>query len=127
MHDVVVQLGERLRAAGFKTKLVIPDDENPTDAYRRAVAVLQDPSARQYVGALAYHIYRWDKGDMVRMRALATQYRLPVWMTEYNSELQGLGGAFDWAERMHILLTDGGVNAIDYMWGYFGSWVRTTR
>ena len=26
---------------------------------------------------------------------------------------------------MHVLLTDGGVNAIDYMWGYFGSWVRT--
>ena len=25
---------------------------------------------------------------------------------------------------MHILLTDGGVNAIDYIWGYFGDWVR---
>ena len=56
-HDVVVQLGKRLRAAGFKTKLVIPDDENPTAAYRRAVAVLQDPNVRQYVAALAYHVY----------------------------------------------------------------------
>ena len=36
LHDVVVQLGQRLRAAGFKTKLVIPDDENPRDAYTRA-------------------------------------------------------------------------------------------
>ena len=125
MHDVVVQLGKRLRAAGFKTKLVIPDDENPTDAYRRAVAVLEDPSARQYVGALAYHIYKWDKGDMVRMRQLATQYKLPVWMTEYNLPgYRDWRSAFDWAERMHVLLTDGGVNAIDYMWGYFGSWVR---
>ena len=32
-----------MRAAGLKTKLVIPDDENPADAYRRASAVLQDP------------------------------------------------------------------------------------
>ena len=37
MHDVVVLLGGRLRAAGFKTKLVIPDDENPRDAYQDGV------------------------------------------------------------------------------------------
>ena len=30
LHDVVVQLGQRLRVAGFKTTLVIPDDQNPT-------------------------------------------------------------------------------------------------
>ena len=130
MHDVVVQLGKRLRAAGFKTKLVIPDDENPTDAYRRAVAVLQDPNARQYVAALAYHVYRWDKTDgrdaVVRMRQLASQHKLPVWMTEYsNSSYKDWRSSFEWAERMHVLLTDGGVNAIDFMWGYFGSWVRT--
>ena len=58
MHDVVVQLGRELRAEGFKTKLVVPDDQNPVDAYRRAAAVLADPEARQYVGALASHIYR---------------------------------------------------------------------
>ena len=92
MHDVVVQLGSRLRAAGFKTKLVVPDDENPVDAYSRAVAVLQDPEARRYVGAIAFHIYRRNSDeDWQRLRRLATQYRLPLWMTEYNSKtLQGL-------------------------------------
>jgi glucuronoarabinoxylan endo-1,4-beta-xylanase len=129
MHDVVVLLGSRLRAAGFKTKLVIPDDENPRDAYRRAIAVLQDPKARQYVGALAYHIYRWnlDQTDEVaRMRQLAVRYRLPLWMTEYsNPDYVNWRAAFEWAEKMHVLLTDGGVNAIDYLWSYFGDWVRT--
>ena len=126
MRAVVVQLGRQLRAEGFKTKLVIPDDENPTDAYRRAVAVLADPTARQYVAALAYHVYRWDRTDMVRMRQLATKHKLPVWMTEYSTgTYKDWRSSFEWAERMHTLLTDGGVNAIDYMWGYFGSWVRS--
>ena len=126
LHDVVVRLGQRLRAAGFKTKFVIPDDQNPTDAYRRSVAVLEDPQARQYVGALAYHIYGWNRDDMVRMRELATKYKLPVWMTEYSTpNYKDWRSAFEWAESMHYLLTDGGVNAIDYIWGYFGSWVRT--
>ena len=125
-HDVVVRLGQRLRAAGFKTKLVIPDDQNPTDAYKRSVAVLEDPQARQYVAALAYHVYQWNREDMVRMRHLASKYKLPVWMTEYSTQnYKDWPSAFEWAERMHVLLTDGSVNAIDYMWGYFGSWVRT--
>jgi O-glycosyl hydrolase len=128
-HDVVIRLGGRLRAAGFKTKFVIPDDENPRDAYRRTLAVLQDPAARQYVGALAYHVYRWDKRDkdeLARMRDVATRYKLPVWMTEYSTkDYRDWNSSFEWAERMHVLLTDGGVNAIDYLWGYFGDWVRT--
>jgi glucuronoarabinoxylan endo-1,4-beta-xylanase len=125
MHDAVLELGPRLRAAGFKTKLVIPDDENPDDAYRRAVAVLQDPRARQYVGALAYHIYH-RFGDIGRMRQLAAQYDLPLWMTEYsNTSYRDWGSAFPWAEQMHALLTTGRVSAIDYLWGFFGSWVST--
>lgn len=129
-HDAVVQLGKRLRAAGFRTKLVIPDDVDPREGYRRAVAVLQDPNARQYVAALAYHVYRWDKsddrGDVIRMRELAARHKLPVWMTEFaTKDYEDWGSSFEWAERMHVLLTDGGVGAIDYLWGYFGSWVRT--
>jgi O-glycosyl hydrolase len=124
--QVVRSLGAQLRASGIKTKLVIPDDENPIDAYRRAAAVLADPQARQYVGAIAYHIYRiGGLDDLVRMRDLARQYRLPLWMTEFNSpNYVSWHGSFDWAVRMHTLLTLGGVNAIDYLWAFFGSWTR---
>lgn len=124
MHDVVVGLGRRLKAEGFKTKLVIPDDENPADAYRRAVAVLDDPVARQYVGALAYHIYKGSTGDWIRMRDLASKHRLPVWMTEYwNHDYESWPGALGWAATIHHLITTGGVNAVDYIWGAFGDWV----
>jgi glucuronoarabinoxylan endo-1,4-beta-xylanase len=126
MRQVVRQLGEQMRAAGFRTKLVVPDDQNPVDGYRRAVAVLEDPIARQYVGALAYHIYKGGPADLVPMRQLATKYGLPVWMTEYGSKSYvDWDSSLDWAGRMHILLTVGGVNAVDYIWGFFGSWVRT--
>ena len=124
MRQVVLQLGRRLKAARFETKLVVPDDENPTDAYRRAVAVMADSEARSYVGAIAYHVYRWgrwDPKDIVRLRALATRYRLPLWMTEYSTErYTDWEASLDWAEKMHLLLTTGGVSAIDYLWGFFG-------
>jgi glucuronoarabinoxylan endo-1,4-beta-xylanase len=124
LHDVVLQLGRRMRAAGFATKLVIPDDVDPVDAYRRAVAVLQDPQARQYVGAVGFHIYRnGGPADWVRLRQLASTYRLPLWMTEYwSSSYASYAGALGWAETMHQLLTVGSVNAIDYIWGFFGDW-----
>jgi glucuronoarabinoxylan endo-1,4-beta-xylanase len=60
------------------------------------------------------------------MRQLARQYKLPLWMTEYSSpSYQDWHSSFDWAVRMHTLLTDGGVNAVDYLWGFFGSWVKS--
>jgi glucuronoarabinoxylan endo-1,4-beta-xylanase len=121
MRQVVLRLGRRLRAEGFDTKLVIPDDENPTAALRRAEAVLDDPEARGYVGAVAFHIYRWNEADIVRLRELATRYRLPLWMTEYSSSAYtSWDASMDWAEKMHVLLTAGGVNGIDYLWGFFG-------
>jgi O-glycosyl hydrolase len=125
MRRMVAMLGTRMRAAGLDTRLVIPDDENPSDAYRRASVVMADPNARPYVAALAYHIYKWNDADITRMRDLAMRYRIPIWMTEYNDPSYGSWpGALDWAVKMHQLLTEGGVNAIDYLWGFFGSWTR---
>lgn len=127
LHDVVVQLGRRMRAAGFKTKLVIPDDVDPIAAYARAQAVLADPQARQYVGAVAFHIYgAGGPADWMKLRQLASRYGLPLWMTEYESPTYTTyANAFDWAIKMHQLLTVGSVNAIDYLWGFFGDWVQS--
>jgi O-glycosyl hydrolase len=42
-------------------------------------------------------------------------------MTEYSSgSYSGWNASLDWASKMHVLLTTGGVNAIDYLWGFFG-------
>ena len=32
--------------------------------------------------------------------------------------------ALDWAVRMHTLMVNGRVSAVDYLWGFFGSWQR---
>jgi O-glycosyl hydrolase len=124
MHDVVLELGRRMRAAGFSTKLVIPDDENPVAAYERALPVLSDPETRKYVAAVAFHIYREDTPENVeRLRRLATQYGLPLWMTEYvNNDYTKWDTSLDWAVKIHTLL-DEGVNAVDYLFAFFGSWV----
>jgi O-glycosyl hydrolase len=124
MLQVVLQLGRRLKAEGFDTKLVIPDDENPADALRRARAVLANAEARGYVGALAYHVYRWgnwDPEDVSALRKLAKTYNLPLWMTEYSSTgYTDWDSSMDWAKKMHLLLAEGDVDAIDYLWGFFG-------
>lgn len=123
LRAVVVGLGRRMRAEGLKTRLVVPDDVNPTQAYARARAVLEDPAARQYVAAVAYHLYGRQSGDVARIRVLAARYRLPIWMTEFSEPSYARWpGALRWAETMHEQLTTGSASAVDFMWGYFGSW-----
>lgn len=120
---VVRALGPRLRAAGLSTMLVIPDDLNACTAYPIAKTVLEDPVARQYVGAIAYHLYqeprRSCRNDMQRLSMI---YHVPVWMTEHVRD-PGYEGSFSWAKEIHNLITQFGVSAVDIMWGFFGEWV----
>lgn len=121
---VVALLGERMRAAGLSTQLVIPDDLNPAAANSRAAAVLADDRARPFVGALAYHLYTDDdfSADIAALRDLGDRYGLPVWMSEYSANSYAhWPGALGWATTVHELLTEGGVSAVDYLWGFFGS------
>jgi O-glycosyl hydrolase len=123
MRRVTIALGERMRAAGLKTRLVIPDDVDPTNSYRRAAAVLADARARQYVGAVAFHIYgQTAQADIERLAALARRYDLPLWMTEFNENAYADWPAtLDWAVKMQSLIATG-VSAVDYLWAFFGSW-----
>jgi len=121
LRGVVRSLGPRLRAAGLGTLLVIPDDLNPTQAYGRAAAVLDDPAARPYVGALAFHLYGGSAADLVKLRALSARYGVPLWMTEFtDGRYSEYAGALQWATLVHRLISDDGVSAVDYIWGFFG-------
>ena len=56
--DIVKRAGARLRAEGFATmKFVIPAEETEELSLEHATAVLADPVARPFVGAIAYHPY----------------------------------------------------------------------
>jgi glucuronoarabinoxylan endo-1,4-beta-xylanase len=115
--NVIKLMGPRLRAEGFKTKFVITDDLNATEAYKRCRIILADAEARQYVGALAFHLYDEPISQVSQMKELADRYGLPLWMTEYSQN-----DPFDWAVTMHQLISDYNVSAVDYMWGFFGQW-----
>ena len=101
MMTIIKRLGARLRAEGLQTKIVVSDGWLPENALLYMQAALSDPEARQYVGALAYHSYDAysdvnvlatlaDTGESphaavevrTKIRDLAVQYNLPVWMTE---------------------------------------------
>jgi O-glycosyl hydrolase len=116
LRDVAKILGPRMAAEGLKTKLVVPDDFSASEAYGRLQTILADPAARKYVGAVAYHLYQ--RGDEEQVKALAAQYGIPVWMTEFSTP----GDWLSWAALMQELLADHGVSAVDYQWGFFGDW-----
>jgi O-glycosyl hydrolase len=120
--EVVALLGARLTDAGLSTRIVIPDDIDPTSALRKATAVLNDPNARRFVGALGYHLYGGDPADRQRLKDLAAANGLPLWMTEYSRpEWSSWPAVLEWATTVSELLTDEGVSAVDYLWGFFGS------
>jgi O-glycosyl hydrolase len=119
LRDVIKLLGARLAAEGFRTKLVVPDDVSPVDAYPRLQTILADADARRYVGAVAYHLY--GRGNERDITQLAKQHGIPVWMTEYSTPDDWR----EWAALMHQLIAEYDVSAVDYMWGFFGDWDRS--
>jgi hypothetical protein len=113
LRDVTKLLGARIKADGMKTKIVLPDDVDPTEAYARLQVILADADARQYVGAVAYHL--GARGSEAQIKTLAEQYGIPVWVTSF--------AAADWldvATTMSDLISEGGVSAMDYTWGLYG-------
>lgn len=115
LRDVIKLLGATLETEGFRTKIVAPDDLNPTEAFSRLQVILSDPGARRHVGAIAYHLY--GMSDRERVKQLSEQYGIPVWMTEfYHSDWLA------WATIMHEMLGTYDAAAVDYLWGYFGQW-----
>jgi O-glycosyl hydrolase len=105
--DIIKRVGSRLRKEGFRTvKFVVPGEETDERSLEVATAILADPDARQYVGAIAYHSYPYGSTYAVvanilrtsgrgepdveriaarrRLRDLGKQYGLPVWMTEVS-------------------------------------------
>lgn len=105
--DIIKRAGARLRKEGFPdVKFVIPNEETEEHSLAVAAAVLADPEARQYVGAIGYHPYpygspyvsvprilssagagRPDVGRVElrqKLRDLGRQYGIPLWMTEVS-------------------------------------------
>jgi O-glycosyl hydrolase len=142
MLYLVKHLGRHMRAEGFGTQIVMPDDWTPqycTVAY--AEAVLADPEARGYVAAVGFHGYDgyekpyldWRVFDVQRewrrkLRDVCRYYNVPAWQTESTSIEPGIDpyddGLFQ-ANHIHDDMTCADAAAWDYMWGIYQSEWRT--
>lgn len=123
-RQAIRALGPLLAAEGIPTRIVLADDDKPSNALRVAEAVLADPVARAYVAAVATHLYPYggpqglpEYESMAELSALAAAHNLPIWMTEWSNP-----DYLRWAITMHELVTLYNVSAIDYMWAAFGAW-----
>lgn len=80
-------LGPLFERSGVKTKLQTPEFLSRENAYWNAPTVLDDPGARRFMTALAFHGYDEPVADTpwaAAMVALHERYPdLPLWMTEY--------------------------------------------
>lgn len=140
--DLVKTVGMRMRREGFAMKLVVASEESEESSLDAARAILADPQARSYVGAISYHTYpygsvysqvsriletsgqgRPDPGRIkVRneLRDLAARYGMQVWMTEVSN---GRAGYLDTLRGRAIHIHDElqYANASSY-WAMFEAW-----
>jgi glucosylceramidase len=84
LRDHVGPLFER---AGVKTRLQTPEFVSRENAYWNAPTVLDDPGARRFLTAIAYHGYDEPVANTEWARAMLALHErypdLPQWMTEY--------------------------------------------
>jgi O-glycosyl hydrolase len=142
--DLVKRVGQRLRAGGFpETRFIVPNEESMARSLAVAQALLMDPEAREFVGAIGFHQYPYGSAyasprrilassgagipdpaalaELEQLRALGARYGVPLWMTEVSEGPGNSDFPFDAMEsvlartiHIHDLFRHGGVSA------YFG-------
>jgi len=118
LRDIAIELKNILKADGYATRLSLPDDISDSPGSAKTEVILADPNARSSVKALSIHLYNDEVP--VRMAALAKQYNLPLWMTEYDDRPgdQDLG----WASNVvHEMLVTYDCSAVDMLFPFFKS------
>ncbi len=141
--DLVKTVGARLAREGFVgVRLAIASEETEEASLAAARAVLADPDARRYIGAITYHTYpygsvysrvdrilatsgegRPDPGRVAVRRAirdLAREHGLQVWMTEVS---HGGAGPLDSLRGRAIQIHDEMTYAdASSFWAMFQAW-----
>lgn len=142
--DLVKRIGTRLRAAGFAdVKFIVPNEESMRRSLDVSRAILQDPVARPFVGAIGFHQYplgsvsasprrmletsgagnpdESTRSELEQLKALGTEYGVPLWMTEVSEgpgrldfPLESIETVMARAIHVHDTFRYGGVSA------YFG-------
>lgn len=104
-------------------------EHNPDEYVEWAMAILtrwrqlgQEPRSFSVFNEPGNRDCRPSTADVRAIQKLAVTHGIPIWMSEVSeSHFQDYGGAITWAMTIHALISEYGVGAVDYMWGFFGS------
>jgi O-glycosyl hydrolase len=120
LRDVLKVVGRRFQKEGIQTLLFLPEDVGWLGGVESMIRpTLDDPEARQYLGAVAVHGYDLDgiKPNSPSINTWRTMYNwgapynLPLWMTETSGFKNDWNGAMDLAEAIYTALRHGNVSA----------------
>lgn len=124
LRDIAIVLKRLLKDDGYSSRLTAPDDVVDELGAPKASTMLANAEARAFIGSLSIHLY----GDLdpTQTAALAEQYRLPLWMTEYDdrSPDKDLG----WASSIvHPMIVTYNCSAVDMLFGFLSSFAYGNR
>jgi len=91
-HDALIKgLGTYFVAHGLQTKMLLGDNSDAT-TYKFIYPTLNDPDAKQYIGAVSFHSWRgWDKETLDKWEQAAAQIDLPLIVGEGSIDAQASG------------------------------------
>ena len=117
LRDITIALKTLLEGDGYSTRASAPDDVADGGGAPKAAVMLADQRSRSFIRSLSIHLYSDE--SPTAMAALAKQYGLPLWMTEY-SDLDSRD--LMWATNIvHQMLVTYNCSAVDMLWGFIGS------
>lgn len=121
LRDLMKVVGRRFRKEGLSNvRLFLPEDVGWFEGVRNmTLPTLNDPEARQYVGAVATHGYAFDgiqpgSPDAQTWQTMynwGAPYGIPHWMTETSGFKNNLEGASSLAKALYTALRFGNVSA----------------
>jgi glucuronoarabinoxylan endo-1,4-beta-xylanase len=115
-------LGPTVDALGLGTRVLAPETQDWQTLSSFATPMLQDPAAREYVGAIAVHGYGGSAFAYAEPAAAGKE----LWVTELDDSLPGdpeeeifdpgIGSGLKVARKLHTDLTVASVSAWHYWW-----------
>ena len=83
--DMIKDLGPKLIAEGFNTKIQFPESINPQTSLRYLTETKNDTAMWKYIGLISYHLYGTHEPYRTQLRDSAFARGLPTAQTEYMS------------------------------------------
>ncbi|SHM97132.1 hypothetical protein [Mucilaginibacter sp. OK098] len=81
-NDFIKGCGAYFAAHGIKTKMLLGDNSD-ANTYKFIDPALNDPDAKQYIGAISFHSWRgWDNATLQKWADAATKLNVPLLVGE---------------------------------------------